>query len=246
MTSSSMERLGWSEMTTVAMPVDSEFELAIVKSAEKQDGGWSVLREDGWSLWLTDNGIEPEPGDVMRCYGRGIGYSVRGIAIEGKGIIRYLTKSEERAEFDRQQAERKKDQRAKEIETRPDRDLRVRELPRALRLRAERFQNARDGWRAEHEPYELFVCEEAAKIAAHFEGENAIYRLNEWAEKPFEAQMAEVAVSDGHSGNTFGATVHLARLLLLENDEDVIRAHGALCPLTGCKDYGCYAADGDS
>jgi hypothetical protein len=210
---------------------------------DEGDGRYGVLREDGWSLLVGPSDIRPEAGDTMRCYGLGVGHVVRGIVIEGKGTVRYQTEAEARDQHRREQEERDA-KRQRELEEQvADRDLRVRELPQPLRLRVERFQSARANWRRDFEPYEVFVCEEAAKIAQHFEGENAVFRLNQWADLEYADQQRELAVSDEHSGNTFGQAIVLARALLLGNDKLVVKAHGALCPLVGCEEYGCAASE---
>lgn len=224
-------------------PMDDQFERIEIKSVTRENHGYGVERVDGWYLYLDDVGIEPEPGDMMRCYGLGIGHPVRGIIIEGKGTVRYRTEAEEEAEWQRRAEERDREKRADLDEHRAERDLAVRELPRPLRERIEGFQRAREDWRRDFEPYELFVCQEAAKVAEHFEGENAVYRLNEWAELSYDEQRASWdGMSDEHSGNTFGQALALARMLLLHEDAEVQQMHGALCPLVGCEEYGCVPA----
>lgn len=222
---------------------DTEYERVKIAKVTAGREYFDVLREDGWSLGVPDVGIEPEVGDWMRCYGKGIGYQVRGIVIEGKGVVRYDSPAEFEARREQENRERQDKKQTALDEGRSARDLRIRELPRPLRLRIEGFQAAREHWRRDHEEYELFVCEEAAKIAQHFEGPNAVYNLNAWAELKYDEQrQAWDGMDGGHSGNTWGAAVALGRALLLGNEDYVIRAHGALCPLVGCEDYGCYPA----
>jgi hypothetical protein len=53
----------------------------------------------------------------------------------------------------------------------------------------------------------------------------------------YEREKAVTGMSDGHSGNTHGAAVSLARLYI-ESPEWVAKLHGALSPLVGSKAYG--------
>lgn len=222
---------------------DTQYQRWGVETVERVDEGWFCTHNDGWILFVKDVGIEPKPGDILRMYGQGIGYTVRGIVIEEKGIVRYRTEAQEQLdrEVDR---ERKQNKRQDELDDeRSERNLRIRELPQSLRQRIERFQIARENWRRDYEDYELFVCEEAAKIAQHFEGKNGIYHLNEWTNQPNEQQESTFPVSDQHSGHTLEKAISLARLLLLDDEEAVIRDHGGECSFVGCEEYGCFAAE---
>lgn len=64
---------------------DCEYEEASVKTvtAEKS-GGWSIQRSDGWSFYVPAGSPEPKPGMTARFYGRGLGYPVRGLTLDGK------------------------------------------------------------------------------------------------------------------------------------------------------------------
>lgn len=58
----------------------------------------------------------------------------------------------------------------------------------------------------------------------------------------YEREKAVTGISDGHSGNTYGAAVSLARLYI-ESPEHVSRMHGSLSPLVGSKEYGDIAVE---
>lgn len=81
-------------MTAKAAIDDSQFEDAAIKSVSAGKDGWTVEREDGWSFFVPDHGVEPRAGDSARFYGRGIGYPVRGLTINGE-IVFYRTEAEE-------------------------------------------------------------------------------------------------------------------------------------------------------
>lgn len=82
---------------TTSQPADDdlEFEATAVQEAEPTKGGWYVTRADGWGLFVTSEHCsdEPQPREGMICYGRGIGYPVRGITIGGR-VYRYETPAE--------------------------------------------------------------------------------------------------------------------------------------------------------
>lgn len=119
---------------------------------------------------------------------------------------------------------------------RPKLDAQFAALPLAFQQRIERFR--RDGgpdWRWQFESYEMFVCAEAVKIAEHCAREHIT--LRQFAALPYDEQKA-AGISDGHSGTTFGAAVHLARLW--PNPDALIDAHGAIAVLVGCEVFGCH------
>lgn len=85
-----------------------------------------------------------------------------------------------------------------------------------------------------------------ASEASITEPENPYTRWLEWAralnskayDYDYTRQKALIGSDDGHSGNTFGMAMQLA-WLYIEHPDFVAKAHGALVPLVGCKDYGC-------
>lgn len=218
---------------------DKQYKEDRVETVKPCEGGWEVAH-DGWTLFVTSEQcqVEPKPGELMRCYGRGIGYTVRGVAIGGR-TYRYKTEAEqEQAHQDYLAEQQRKKLDALERE-RPQRDREIAILPEPLRRRIERFQRTLPGWRAEHEPYEIFVCQQAMLIA---EGLKTLDALRSFRGLPFEQQKEKVpGLDDGHSGNTFGMSCRLA-YLLIDRPDLLEKEHGALCGLVGCVDYGCFAA----
>lgn len=63
-----------------------------VVSEVEHSSGWSVQMGNGWSVWVTNENCKTAPvaGEVIRLYGKGIGYTVRGIVIGGR-VYRYAT-----------------------------------------------------------------------------------------------------------------------------------------------------------
>lgn len=204
------------------------------------EGGWDV-KWDGWNLLVPSELCQQAPtvGETIRCYGRGIGATVRGIAIDGR-VYRYRTDAQEKQLHKDQVAEHDRKRAAAYESKRADFDAQVAALPEPFRLRIERFRDlGGNEWRYQFEPYELFSCEQAvvfAEACGTVDGLRAFHAL------PYEEQRRRAPkMSDGHSGNTFGQACALASCFLT-NPETVPKMHGALCPLVGCDSYGCFAA----
>lgn len=201
-------------------------------------GWYSVTSSSGWICGVDGAyGVVPKVGDAFVTWGA-IGLPIRGQAINGR-VLYYLTPAEQDAKHQMEVDAHKAEKLAEYENKRADYDRRVAALPAPLRDRIERFRAFKgDAWRWEFEPYELFVCEEAAKIAAHFNTPEAIQRFAKMDYK--DQAKAFPQMSGEHSGNTFGMAVRFA-YGLAEKPEYVWQMHGALCPLVGCGDYGCFA-----
>lgn len=75
---------------------DQDFEDVTVASvrAEEKSGGWSIGRSDGWSFFVPkDSPVAPAVGMAARFYGRGIGFTVRGLFLDGREVF-YRTQAE--------------------------------------------------------------------------------------------------------------------------------------------------------
>lgn len=219
---------------------DAQFIEHRVTEVTSQAEGWA-LGLDGTHLFCPRDQCDVTPivGELARLYGKGFGYVVRGIIIEGR-VYKYLTEEQEKerhaAWVDEEHARR-----AREAEReRASRDARRAALPEALRERCSVFEARNPNWRRDFESYELFVCEEAALLVAHFGGD--LEALRAFHDKPTDEQREVLPRMSEHSGNTFGAALAIARRLM-EAPELVRGAHGALCPLVGCVEYGCPGAD---
>jgi len=236
------------------MGLDTQFTEHKITLVQDESDGWAIEFDGGFSILCGRERCTEPPrvGETARLYGKGFGYPVRGIVIEGR-VYRYLTEAEEEQEHTRgiraQQEERQRELDA----TQPERDRRVAALPEAFQRRIERLQRATPHWRRDHEGYELFVCEEAQKVIAYVwrltSRERALNALavqnavKDFYDSPDKQKAA--GISDEHSGNTFGMACRLASDFLNDFDKTptrVERGHGALCALVGCKDYGCWAA----
>lgn len=74
---------------------DEQFEEATISSVSKESEGWSFGRSDGWSFYVgKDSPVAPEVGMTARFYGKGIGYIVRGLFLDGVKVF-YRTEAEQ-------------------------------------------------------------------------------------------------------------------------------------------------------
>lgn len=85
------------EAIEAAWSGDTEFEETTIKSVSGDtEHGWSIERADGWSFFVpADSLVEPKPGMPVRFYGRGIGFLVRGLFVDGQCVF-YRTEEEQK------------------------------------------------------------------------------------------------------------------------------------------------------
>jgi len=216
---------------------DHEFYQHALEKVKDYDKDLWKLTVDGGSM-ITCPKIKnfiPMQGMMVRFYGKGFGYSVRGLEINGC-IMYYRTPQQ--AEEDhikmckRHDSEDKK--RFKKNKKKLDGDYNA--LPELFKQRINKFRNNNPDFRWKYESYEIFCCKEALKIA------NALKTIDEiqkWKNFPWEEQKKIVDIDEGHSGNTFGCAVNLACLYLSKCPENIVKQYGALAPLVGSKEYGC-------
>lgn len=218
--------------------IDNQFELTTIKSVSGETPNWTFERADGWSFGFTHKSIVPKVGDMVGFYGKGTGYIVRGLFVDGKKVF-YRTEKQQDALFKRQIAADERKRKLAFTKNRKKYEARISALPTEFRNRIDGFRTRNKKFNADHLPYELFTCEQSVAFAKALKTVDEITRFHklDYADQ----KKLVPAMDDGHSGNTFGAACVLARLYL-EQPELIAKMHGALCPLVGCKDYGCYAA----
>lgn len=77
-------------------PNDNQYEESTIASVRKESNGWGISRADGWSFYVPANTpVAPQEGMPIRFYGKGIGYTVRGLYIDGKEVF-YRTEEEDK------------------------------------------------------------------------------------------------------------------------------------------------------
>lgn len=210
-------------------------ELTEVHPYDSNDEKRLELRIDG-SLMLSvpDPGQELTIGETVYAFGKGFGYSVRGAAV-GDVLTHYKTAVQEQAEW---QENRRLEEARKLLvwqENLPTYMADLNGLHEPFKNRIEFFMRDTN-WGPQYGAYEMFVCKEAIKIASHCKTADSVKALqsSSWEEQ-------SKVIDANHSGNTAGAAFTLAYLFL--TDAGVVpKMHGALCPLVGCKAYGCFAS----
>lgn len=161
-----------------------------------------------------------DPGPCVKCGGR---------------EVFYRTEAEQEEKHRQDVEEHHRQDRAEFEKNRADWDRRVAALPAAFQKRIDKFRTNNPDFRWKYEKYELFVCEEAVKLAKALGSVDAI---RAFSEKPYKDQLKMVSIDSGHNGNTFGMACKLA-VLFLSDPEGVVKLHGALAPLVGSEEYGC-------
>ncbi len=220
---------------------DADFEEYALESVKGDSAkGWEI-RFDGCTCFYVpaSSPIEPKPGMVARFYPGGMGFAIRGLFLDGQKVF-YRTAAEQ-VEKNRQDLIESERKRREEAEAnKAATEARIAALPAAFIARIKGFRHRNPDFWWKHEPYELFVCEQAVAIADALKDAE---RVRAFRGLRFNQQkMLVPALSDGHSGNTFGASCTLAEVYL-SRPESVAKMHGALCPLTGCADYGCWSTE---
>ncbi len=239
---------------TVAHHAD-EFNISTIKSIDPAKDGtadFTVGSSDGWSLYVENKQGLPLPnvGESLVCFGRGMGYTVRGIG-GSDHLYRYRTEAEEEVKHQKWVAEREAQQQADWNKGLLEFNAKVGAMPEVFRQRfAEFTSRCPQNWGPKFGGYEMFVCEQALLIAdwAENAADDAGFLTTDIAIKAFydadnETQDAVLGEENhgNHSGNTFGQACTLASVYLA-NPEHIPNMHGALCPMVGCDDYGCYAS----
>lgn len=176
----------------------------------------------------------PKVGDAVICHTYQ-GSLVRGVTLRGK--LLYMLTDED---IDHDREERKEKRHAKQMKDFKRDRKKLNEAYDALPIEFQRriswFRAHNPDFRWDLEAYEMSVCTDAVQIA---ETLKTVPKINRFYKAKHEKQQEMVpGLYQGHSGNSFGAAVNLARLYV-QTPLWVILEHGALTPLTGCEDYGC-------
>lgn len=220
---------------------DLQFKIVQIEEVKeiKKDGvieGWEIKQEDGWIAWCPNNGVVPKVGDMAKFYGKGIGYPNRGLFINEQKVY-YETEQEQQERFKQENIQRDKEKIKEFRKNRSKLDARFNALPKPFQERINKFRRNNSKFRWKLEPYELFCCEEALKIAKIAkQKENPEKWIEVFKEYSWDEQV-KIGIDEGHSSNTFGCACALA-LLYLSQPNDLKNAWGALAPLVGSKEYG--------
>lgn len=229
----------WPERKQIPWWLEDADTKGVLTGVIPTEGGWEC--RIGATCFFVENTLcddTPLVGHRVKMLGA-FGYSIRGIEINDQ-CYRYRSKEEEDARHQQWVANYHAKKQKAADDQRATRDAKVAAMPQFFRERIERFRNTNPDFRRDNESYEIFACEQAILFQ---ETLKTVEALSEFSKAEYEEQKRLVpGLDEGHSGNTFGAALHLAKLAMTQ-PELLPKMHGALCPLIGCKNYGCYAAN---
>lgn len=216
--------------------LDAEYQEHTITNVEEDGSYYSIQIDDGFHFGFEKTSVVPKIGDIARFYGKGLGYIIRGLDINGQEIF-YKT-AEEQQIANKKAAEEENDKRYTEyLVNKEDYQKQYSNFPEIFQERINNFRERNSNfW--EFEGYEIFCCDEALKIVKLGSPE-AITKFHQ-AKIKEQKQIVPDCDYDNHSGNTFGTACYFARIYL-ENPVLIPKMHGALCPMVGCEKYGCYS-----
>lgn len=231
-------------MTMFAKDMNYEDE-RITNVHPEKDGTFSIDTTGG-GFWVPNKGVVPKVRGTARFYyfgpHKGLGCIVRGLFIDGQRVF-YKTEAQQ-AYVNRRISAAYTNKKLRHFKKAVKALNQAYEtLPPEFQKRIDGFRERVEDWRPEYEPYESMVCTDAVKIATACRHQSdPVQAIADFKELSWEDQMKAVpGLDEGHSGNSFGAAVYLARLYLTE-PQLIPQAHGALCPLVGCAKYGCWSS----
>lgn len=209
-----------------------------IKSVVKGDNYYTISLENSSGFGLNIKyGYGPKVGDTIELFTVN-GSEIRGIFANGKGIF---YKSDEQIAQERKEwlknHEEKKQVTFRKAKLRLDKDYHA--LPKVFQDRIDKFRTNNPRFRIDYEPYEMFCCKEAVKIANACKTPEEVERFKNL---DYDDQKTTVKIDDNHSGNTFGCAVSLAYWYLKES-VNVVKMHGSLSPLVGSKEFGDIPAE---
>ena len=232
-----------STMEAIYPDGDLEFEEYLVREVKfdaDAPGCHVVVSRGGVVSFVPPPGSKVAEGSKIRLYGRGLDSPIRGLFVDGIKCF-YRTEAEDAAHREGLAARQRDAAVAEHERTKDALEARRLALPPALASRIERMRRNSPTFAWRFEKLELFVCEQAAAIAARFRllpKRSDVFRRFLRAE-PHERLRMVPGLSRDHDDVTMGASVGLANLLL--NDPlAATLAHGAMAAAVGCEAYGCH------
>jgi hypothetical protein len=216
--------------------MDDHEDTTITKLTKTGKRSYSFTMATGFSFGISDTDIVPKEGDTIRLYGKGFGYTVRGVEINGQEVY-YRTEHEQELLHKKQVEDSKREQREKFEANKDQYFADIAALPEVFQTRFKKYAKNNPNFDWEFGDYELFTCKQAVVFA---DALKTVEALDKFYKAPWKKQKKMVpGMDEGHSGNTFGGAVYLAKLFIMDTLL-VEQAHGALAPMVGCTEYGCH------
>lgn len=216
---------------------DTQFDEGKIKEVSYHEGSYSITMEGGIGFGFKGSYLgtrtPPGVGDMIRVYA-GWGSTIRGVDLRGEPVF-YKTPAQLEEEHKQWVADLHERKRREFEEQREKLDADYESLPPEFQRRISWFRDHNPDFRWDCEAYEMICCVDAMKIVNAVE---TIDGLNDFKDLPYEEQ-SKIGIDPGHSGNTFGMTLRLARLYLMDPIL-VVAEHAAMSPLSGCEKIGCH------
>lgn len=186
------------------LPQDQEYKEYTLTSVKDNGKEWDIGSYVG-QLLIPKTSFIPESGMRVKYYGKGFGYTIRGVVIEDTPIY-YKTAKEADQVHKKWCDKMEREQKKLYLKHKKDIRKRINALPEPLKNRMVRFGKEKaDFNRYDYVSYELYCCEEAVKILKTFDDPENIVK---WAREGYDRTVC--AVDDGHTGNTIGGAARLA------------------------------------
>lgn len=210
---------------------DSQWEEHVLTRVDGDaENGWIIYHDHYAFCVSAEHGVEPKAGDVARFYGKGFGFPVLGLDLNGVNLF-YETADEYRERVSRERQEQDAKKRREWGRRRDKMDERLSALPKVFQMRVCRFRHHNPDFGWEYEDYEMAACVDAVRIAESLGGPEKVEAFHKLSWK--EQVLSIPDLDEGHSGNTFGMAVRLAHHYMTDPDL-VWMEHAAIAPLVGC------------
>lgn len=226
--------------------VETPSKTVTIANVREEKQGWEISESDNPWFWVSKKyKIVPKVGMTAIFYNDGMTF-VRGLVFvdaEHRRWCVFYRDPEAQAAENKRQLELDVAKRKHKFERQKETlDKQYARLPEVFQRRLDKFRRNNPDFRWEFEAYEMFTCREAVRIANKFKKDPHELELLVEKKNWHELLHARMKFPKGHSGNTFGIAVFLARLYLNE-PEGVVKLHGAMAPLVGSAEYGCIPRD---
>ncbi len=170
--------------------LDIEFQTQVLSKVEEYPDGWVVTGDCG-CLIIPKYSDVPKVGDQITYYGKGFGYPVRGVVINGIEVY-YNTSEEYERQREQEIADSKRNRRLEYADAKDGNTARINALPGPLQKRLFQFRKRSDDFGPEFEGYELAIAEMSTQVALACE-RHAAGQSEQWFETFRKAEWSEQA-----------------------------------------------------
>jgi hypothetical protein len=198
------------EKTLAIKETDMQFEETDIEKVKEYEDQWELTTGMGSILSSKVEGFTPEEGHICKFYGKGFGYAVRGIEINGV-VHSYLTEDQQAQKHKDWCEQRKIEQLESYEKNKGQYEEDYNSLPPLLKKRMAYLYEKNPDDRFDWEGYELFIMTQATMLYNVLKTKE---KVEEFKAAEFDTQKEMVPeLDDGHSGNTFGSSCYYASCL---------------------------------